>query len=70
MGYYIDLEKLSIDDCQIKLGSAYLPPRKMILKDKLDERFGYHAGFSRFSRDCALPKFSYPEDRNVARNPA
>jgi len=41
MGYYIDLEKLSIDDYQIKLESAYLPPSRMILKDRLDERFGY-----------------------------
>jgi hypothetical protein len=41
MGYYIDLEKLTIDDYQIKLESAYLPPSRMILKDRLDERFGY-----------------------------
>lgn len=40
MGYYIDLEKISIDDYLIKLKSAYLPPSRMILKDKLDERFG------------------------------
>ncbi len=41
MGYYIDLEKISIDDYRIKLESAYLPPSRLILKDKLDERFGY-----------------------------
>jgi hypothetical protein len=41
MGYYIDLEKLSIDDYRIKLESAYLPPSRLILKDKLDERFEY-----------------------------
>lgn len=41
MGYYIDLEKFSIDDYRIKLKSAYLPPSRLILKDKLDERFGY-----------------------------
>lgn len=41
MGYYIDLDKITIDDYRIKLGSAYLPPSRMILKDKLDERFGY-----------------------------
>ncbi|PTN01391.1 uncharacterized protein DUF4332 [Mangrovibacterium marinum] len=41
MGYYIDLERITIDDYQIKLESAYLPPSRMILKDKLDERFGY-----------------------------
>ena len=41
MGYYIDLEKISIDDYREKLESAYLPPSRLILKDKLDERFGY-----------------------------
>jgi hypothetical protein len=41
MGYYIDLDKISIDDYRIKLESAYLPPSRLILKDKLDERFGY-----------------------------
>jgi len=41
MGYYIDLEKISVDDYRIKLESAYLPPGRMILKDRLDERFEY-----------------------------
>lgn len=41
MGYYIDLEKITIDDYRIKLGSAYLPPSRSILKERLDERFGY-----------------------------
>ncbi len=41
MGYYIDLEKITIDDYQTRLESAYLPPSRMILKDKLDQRFGY-----------------------------
>jgi len=41
MGYYIDLEKITIDDYRTKLECAYLPPSRMILKDKLDERFGY-----------------------------
>lgn len=41
MGYYIDLEKITIDGYRNKLESAYLPPSRMILKDKLDERFGY-----------------------------
>ena len=41
MAYYIDLEKISIDDYIIKLESAYLPPSRMMLKDRLDERFGY-----------------------------
>jgi len=41
MGYYIDLVKITIDDYKAKLESAYLPPSRMILKEKLDERFGY-----------------------------
>lgn len=41
MGYYIDLEKITIEDYRTKLESAYLPPSRMILKDNLDERFGY-----------------------------
>ena len=41
MGYYIDLEKISIEDYRIKLESAYLPPSSLMLKDRLDERFGY-----------------------------
>lgn len=45
MGYYIDLEKITIDDYKAKLESAYLPPSRMILKDKIDERFGYFKNF-------------------------
>lgn len=41
MGYYIDLEKITIDDYSNQLKSAYLPPSRMILKEKLEERFGY-----------------------------
>lgn len=41
MGYYIDLEKISIDNYRIKLETAYLPPSRMILKDRLEDRFGY-----------------------------
>lgn len=41
MGYYIDLERISIDDYQKKLESAYLPPSRQILKENLDERFKY-----------------------------
>lgn len=41
MGYYIDLERITIDDYRTKLELAYLPPSRMILKDRLDERFGY-----------------------------
>lgn len=41
MGYYIDLAKITIEDYQKKLESAYLPPSRMVLKEKLGERFGY-----------------------------
>ena len=41
MGYYIDLDKISIDDYRIKLETAYLPPSRIMLKDRLDERFEY-----------------------------
>ena len=41
MGYYIDLEKISIDNYQIKLESTNLPPSRRVLKEKLNERFGY-----------------------------
>lgn len=44
MAYYIDIEKITIDNYREKLESAYLPPGRMILKDKLDERFGYFKG--------------------------
>ena len=41
MDYYIDLKKITIDDYQKKIESSYLPPGRMILKEKLGERFGY-----------------------------
>jgi hypothetical protein len=41
MGYYIDLEKITIDSYSSKLKSAYLPPSRMLLRERLDERFGY-----------------------------
>jgi len=41
MGYYIDLEKITIDNYRTKLESAYLPPSRMMLKDRLEERLGY-----------------------------
>ena len=41
MGYYIDLGKIIIEDYKKKLEYAYLPPSRMVLKEKLDERFGY-----------------------------
>lgn len=44
MGYYIELNKISIDDYREKLRSAYLPPSRMILKERLDEPFNYFKG--------------------------
>jgi hypothetical protein len=41
MGYYIDLERITIEDYKTRLGTAYLPPGRMILKERLDERFEY-----------------------------
>jgi hypothetical protein len=41
MAYYIDLSTISIDSYKTKLQSAYLPPSRMILKERLDERFDY-----------------------------
>lgn len=41
MGYYIDLATISIDSYTTKLKSAYLPPSRMILRERLEERFGH-----------------------------
>lgn len=41
MAYYIDLEKITLDNYKNKLQDAYLPPSRMMLKDRLDERFNY-----------------------------
>ncbi len=41
MGYYIDLESISIESFRIKLESAYLPPGRLILKENTEVRFGY-----------------------------
>ncbi|NJK86139.1 MAG: hypothetical protein HC906_09375, partial [Bacteroidales bacterium] len=41
MGYYIDLASLSLDEYSIKLSKGYLPPSRMILKERIDERMGY-----------------------------
>jgi hypothetical protein len=41
MSYYIDLAKITIDKYKTKIESAYLPPSRMLLKERLDERFGY-----------------------------
>lgn len=39
MGYYIDLEKISLDAYKERLEQAFLPPSRMLLKEKLEERF-------------------------------
>jgi hypothetical protein len=41
MGYYIDLGSISIDNYKEKLESSDLLPGRMILKERLDERFNY-----------------------------
>jgi hypothetical protein len=41
MGYFIDLHQVTIADYQQKLSSGYLPPGRLVLKEKPDERFGY-----------------------------
>lgn len=41
MSYYIDLASISIDGYQSKLKSADLLPSRMILKERLEERFNY-----------------------------
>ncbi len=41
MGYHIDLESISIDQYKKRLESGYLPPSRMILKEKIDERLDY-----------------------------
>lgn len=41
MGYYTDLASISIDNYRSKLESADLLPSRMLLKERLEERFGY-----------------------------
>jgi len=41
MGYYIDLESISIESYKAKTEAAWLPPGRKILKERTDERFGY-----------------------------
>ncbi len=43
MGYYIDLNQLALESYKTSLLSAYLPPSRMMLKEQLNERFGYFA---------------------------
>jgi len=41
MGYYSDLASISIDNYRSKLESSDLLPSRMILKERLEERFNY-----------------------------
>lgn len=41
MGYYIDLTEITLDAYQSKLATTYLPPSRMILKERLKERFDH-----------------------------
>ena len=41
MPYFIDLASVSIDKYREKLKTAYLPPSRKILRDRLEERFGH-----------------------------
>lgn len=41
MGYYIDLSSISIDNYKAKLKVSDMLPSRMVLKEKLDERFNY-----------------------------
>ncbi|MEI8047094.1 MAG: DUF4332 domain-containing protein [Bacteroidota bacterium] len=45
MGYYIDLEAISIDSYKAKIEAAYLPPGRKLLKERTDERFGFFTSF-------------------------
>ncbi len=44
MGYYIDLSTISLSDYKEKLAIAYLPPSRLILREKREERFEYFSG--------------------------
>jgi hypothetical protein len=41
MGYYVDLSQISLDQYRHKLEVTYLVPSRIILKERLEERFGY-----------------------------
>ena len=41
MGYYIELENISLEQYRSKLEKAYLPPSRSILNERLGERFAY-----------------------------
>jgi hypothetical protein len=41
VGYYIDLSKINLENYKEKLKADFLLPSRMILKERLDERFDY-----------------------------
>ncbi len=41
MGYYIDLSSISIDDYKKKIETSVMIPSRMILKDRINERFNH-----------------------------
>lgn len=41
MGYYIDLAGITIDQYKKKLQKAYLPPSRVILRERSEERFAH-----------------------------
>lgn len=41
MGYYLDLEKITIEEYMLKLSSSYLPPSRLVLKKDIEIRFGF-----------------------------
>ncbi len=41
MGYYIDTQKITIKQYQQKLLTTHLTPSRLILKERMEERFGY-----------------------------
>ncbi len=51
MGYYLNIENLSLEQYKQKIATSYLPPSRKILKENLDERFKslLNAGFKNVS---------------------
>ncbi|MGK7396474.1 MAG: hypothetical protein ACNS62_17985 [Candidatus Cyclobacteriaceae bacterium M3_2C_046] len=41
MGYYLNLEEISIETFQDILAKAYFPPSRVILRDRTDQRFDF-----------------------------
>lgn len=49
MGYYINLEQISIEEYAVSLHTAYLPPSRKILKDKPEELLSKFKSFGIFN---------------------